>query len=87
MRSFMVERDLLGITLDGLGESTDAALRGASDMRARGTPIDYVRTAFVPQDGRCMCIFQAETLEAVRALNDDAGLPYLRIVDCYDLTP
>ena len=87
MKSYLVERDMMGATLDGLGEAKDAAVRYAQEMRTRGTPITYIRTAFVPQDGRCMCFFNAETREAVQALNDDAGLPYLRILDCYDLTP
>lgn len=87
MKSYMVERDMKGISLQGLGEAMDALQRQARAMRDAGTPIEYVRSAFLPQDGRCMCTFEAETSDAVRKLNDAAGLPYVQVVDCYDLTP
>jgi hypothetical protein len=34
-----------------------------------------------------MCLFEAGTEGAVKKLNDDAGLPYSRIVEALDLTP
>ena len=56
MKSYMVERNLHGISLDGVGEAKEAARRQAAVMREAGVPIRYVRTAFLPDDGRCMCI-------------------------------
>jgi hypothetical protein len=34
-----------------------------------------------------MCLFEAESESAVKRLNDDAGLPYDRVVEALDLTP
>lgn len=87
MKVFLVERDMLGISLDGLGEAKDAANRQVTIMRAEGTEVRYLRTTFVPGDGRCMCLFEAEDEAVVRTLNDDAGLPYHRVIEAYDLTP
>ncbi|TIP91084.1 MAG: DUF4242 domain-containing protein, partial [Mesorhizobium sp.] len=42
---------------------------------------------FAPEDGRCMCLFDAASDIDVKRLNDDAGLPYHRIVPALDLTP
>ncbi|CAN5604141.1 DUF4242 domain-containing protein [soil metagenome] len=87
MPIYLVERDLEGISLDGLGDAKEAANDQARRMRVAGTQIHYLRSTFVPQDGRCMCLFEAETEAVVRALNEEAGLPYFRIVPAYDLDP
>jgi hypothetical protein len=34
-----------------------------------------------------MCLFEAATAEDVRRLNEEAKLPYSRIVEALDLTP
>ena len=69
------------------GGAQQAAIRKAGDMRAAGTPISYIRTTFAPEDGRCMCLFEADSDDAVKRLNDEAGLPYERVVAALDLTP
>jgi hypothetical protein len=87
MKIFLVERDLEGISLHDLGAAKEAATAEAQRMLDAGTPIRYLRSTFVPEDGRCMCLFEAEDEEDVRALNQSAGLPFLSIVPAYDLTP
>ena len=34
-----------------------------------------------------MCLFEAPTAAEVQRLNDEAGLPYHRVVEALDLTP
>jgi hypothetical protein len=34
-----------------------------------------------------MCLFEAEQPEDVRRLNEEAGIPYFRVVEAFDLTP
>lgn len=87
MSVYMVERDLKGITMEALAGAQKAAIATAADMRARGQNISYVRSTFAPEDGRCMCLFDAESADQVRALNDAAGLPYNQVVAALDLTP
>lgn len=87
MPVFMVERDLKGIAMEDLAGAQKAAISKAAEMRAAGTEIRYIRSTFAPQDGRCMCLFEAQTADDVRALNDQAGLPYSGIVTAMDLTP
>jgi len=87
MSVYMVERDLKGISIGGLAEAQKAAIRTAQTMTYQGTAIRYIRSTFAPDDGRCMCLFEASTEAAVKALNDTAGIPYHRVVPAFDLTP
>lgn len=87
MSVFMVERSLGGISMEDLGGAQKAAIAKGEEMTAAGTPVRYIRTTFAPEDGRCMCLFEAQSSDDVRKLNDEAGIPYDRVVPAMDLTP
>ena len=87
MSVYMVERSLSGISMDDLGGAQRAAINKGEEMTASGTPVRYIRTTFSPEDGRCMCLFEAQSSEDVKRLNDEAGIPYDRVVPAMDLTP
>jgi hypothetical protein len=80
VRLFMVEHDLRDLSLpqraiahDGLGE----AVRRAA---ARGGRIRYVQQILVPDESRCLCLFEAAGADLVRIVNDVAQFPLARIV-------
>lgn len=87
MAVFMVERDLKGIGMESLAGAQKAAISKAEEMRGAGCDVRYIRTTFAPEDGRCMCLFEAGSQDEVERLNEEAGLPYHRIVPAMDLTP
>ncbi len=87
MSVFMVERDLKGISMAALGAAQKAAIGKAQEMSASGTNIKYIRTTFAPDDGRCMCLFEADSESDVKKLNAEAGIPFNRVVAALDLTP
>jgi hypothetical protein len=87
MSVFMVERSLKGISMEDLGGAQKAAIATAAQMREQGDSISYIRSTFAPEDGRCMCLFDGESAEQVKKLNDTAGIPYDRVVPAMDLTP
>lgn len=87
MSVFMVERDLEGIAMEDLAAAQKAAIGKAEEMRQAGSDVRYIRTTFTPEDGRCMCLFEAPSAAEVKRLNDEAGLPYSRVVPALDLTP
>ena len=87
MSVFMVERDLKGIAMEALAAAQKAATGKAEEMRQAGSDIRYIRSTFAPDDGRCMCLFEAASDSDVMRLNDEAGLPYSRVVPAMDLTP
>ena len=87
MTVYMVERSLKGIGMDALGGAQKAAIAKAAEMRDAGTNVRYIRSTFAPEDGRCMCLFEADSSDSVKRLNDEAKIPYDRVVEAYDLTP
>lgn len=87
MSVYMVERSLKGIGMDELAGAQRAAIDKAAEMTSHGTKIGYIRSTFAPEDGRCMCLFEAEDPADVEKLNEDAGIPYDRVVPALDLTP
>ena len=87
MAVYMVERELAGITTDGLAGAQRAAIASAQKSTTQGTPVRYIRSTFVPGEARCMCLFEAKSPDAVRDVNESAGLPFTRIVEAMDLTP
>lgn len=56
-------------------------------MTADGTPVRYLRSAFVPEDQRCFCFFEAADAEVVKSLNEQAQIPFKRVVAALDLSP
>jgi len=87
MTVYLVERDLKDIDLAALAGAQQAAIRQAAAMQDQGVQVRYIRSTFVPNEGRCMCLFEASSSDIVRALNDDAQIPYGRVVEAIDLTP
>ena len=87
MTVYMVERNLKGIAMSDLASAQKLAMQTSEDYSAKGTPMRYIRSTFTPEDGRCMCLFEAGSAEDVRRLNDEAKLPYLNVVEALDLTP
>ena len=87
MTVYMVERDLKGISMDDLAGAQQAAIATAAEMTEDGDPIRYIRSTYAVEDGRCMCLFEGESAEQVRRLNETAGIPYNRVVEALDLTP
>ena len=87
MNVYMVERSLKGISMTDLGAAQKAAIETAGNMTRQGTPVNYIRSTFIPDSGACMCLFSANDPSAVKTLNEKAGIPFDRIVSALDLTP
>ena len=87
MTVYMVERNLKGIAMSDLADAQQLAIKTSKQYSANGTPVRYIRSTFAPEDGRCMCLFEAANADSVKRLNDEAKLPYSRIVEALDLTP
>ena len=87
MPVFAAERDLPGITMDQLAGAQRAAIETSQQSTAEGKPVRYLRSMFIPADSRCTCLFEAGDADAVREVNERAGIPFTRITEAYDLTP
>lgn len=87
MPVYMVDRNLPGITLEQLAGAQQAAISTSQQFVNEGKPVRYIRSTFVPEEARCMCLFEAPNAERVREVNDAARLPYTRIIEALDLSP
>ena len=84
MRVLVIEDDT------SVREAIVGALRGEGfevHAAANGLDLETLTRTFVPDSGACMCLFEAESSEAVKRANDEAGIPYDRVVPAMDLTP
>ncbi len=87
MAVYLVEREFGGITIEQLARAQRSAITTSRQFSEAGTPVRYLRSTFVPADGRCLCLFEAADPVSVREVNDAAGLPFTRIVEALDLVP
>jgi RNA:NAD 2'-phosphotransferase (TPT1/KptA family) len=87
MGVYLVDRDLPGITREGLAAMQRAEISASQQLTAAGQVVRYLRSVFIPGEARCLCLFEAEEEAAVVAVNEVAWLPFTRIVDALDLTP
>jgi hypothetical protein len=87
MTVYMVERDLKGITMEQLAAAQRRAIDTSTDFSTRGKPVRYIRSTFVPGEERSMCLFEASDPDLVREVNDEAKIPYVRVIEALDLTP
>ena len=87
MATYMVERSLKGIPMDDLAAAQKSAIDTCQQFTGSGTPVRYIRSTFVPESGACMCLFEAGDSDAVRRVNEQANIPFDRIVEALDLTP
>ena len=87
MPIYMVERSLPGIQMEQLAAAQKAAIETSEKFTAEGRDVRYIRTTFVPGEAHCMCLFEADDADVVRAVNEAAQIPFTRIVEALDLTP
>jgi muconolactone delta-isomerase len=87
MAVYMVDRDLPGVTMDQLGAAQKAAIETGQKLTEQGKNVRYIRTTFVPGEAHCMCLFEADSADLVREVNEAAQIPFTRIVEALDLTP
>ena len=87
MKTFAVERSLKGISMEQLGGAQKAAIAKAAEMTASGTPVSYLHSVHMPEDGRTMCLFQAEEAGHVERCNREAGIPFDRVSPALHLPP
>ncbi|MGL4238811.1 nickel-binding protein [Tabrizicola sp.] len=85
MKTFLIERDVEGISLADLHGLIAANRRHAALMCDNGDLVHYMGSTFLPGDGRCLCLFQAKDEAVLSSLNAAARLPVERIVSAIAL--
>lgn len=87
MATFVAIRTLPGITPDALTAAGARVESCAAGMQSEGTEVRWLRSFFLPESSQTHCYFDGPDLDAVRVLNERAGLPYDRLVGVAEMTP
>lgn len=81
MAKYLVERYLPGITGEQLAAAAGRAKATTAQLSEQGTAVRYLRSTFVPGEEKCYCLFEGPSADAVRMANEQAELPFERIVE------
>lgn len=79
MRAFLAEQYLPAAGADTAARGAGAARQAAEQMTREGTPVQFVRSIFVPEDETCIHLYLAESIEAVHAAAGRAALRIERV--------
>ncbi len=87
MGVYIVKRDLPGVTAEQLAAAQKAAIEKGQEFTANGKAVRYIRSIFVPDESKCMCLFEAANSALVKEVNEAAQIPFTEIKEALDLTP
>lgn len=82
---FLVERRLPKITEPQLVLVQAALTRASSRFDARGDSVRYLRSIFLARQDRLLSLFTAQSIEAVRAVNAAALVPFSSVEPAVEL--
>lgn len=80
MKTFVVERDVSGISGADLHMLATRTQRQVLRMRDEGDLIHYLGSTFLAAEGRCLCLFKAKNEAVLTELSLQANLPMERII-------
>jgi hypothetical protein len=87
MTTFLVQRDLPGITPEQL---TGAGLRAktcCAEMTAEGQEVQWLRSFYLPETQQALCYFCGPSREAIEEVNRRARIPFTSVVEAQEMTP
>jgi len=85
--AFLVERYLPAAAAEELQESVLRLGRRCTEGRSPGDGVEYLQSAYLPIEDTCFCLFRAGSIEAVVAINKEAGFAIDRITSAVLLYP
>ena len=86
-KHFVVDLRLPGTTRDALAMLQAALIDASRRLTARDEPVRYLRTTYVSEHGRLLCLFEARNADAVRVVNETAQVPYRSIAEALEIQP
>ena len=87
MPTFVVKRQLPGITADGVHGAGVRVKSCVSEMQDEGQDVQWLRSFFLPEAEQTHCYFEGPSAEAIRDLNERAQIPFLEISEVLEMTP
>ncbi len=80
MTTFLVERRLPGLSREHL-----AIVQRSLHAVAQAAGVRYVRSIWVPAQDRCLCLFEADSSDAVKRVNETAQVPFVAVTEALHL--
>jgi hypothetical protein len=87
MPSYVVKRDLPGITPEALQSAGLRAKTCCAEMTEEGQPVRWIRSFFLPETAQTHCYFEAPSAAAVKEANERANIPFTHIIEVMEMTP
>jgi hypothetical protein len=87
MNSYLVERYLPGVSEVQLRAALERLEAACAELSARGDPIRYVGSMFLPDEETCFCRLDGDNPGAAAKANEIARLPFARITAGLAITP
>jgi hypothetical protein len=85
MATFLVRRQLPGVTRDQYAAAQQAALDVASQFSADGRTVRYRGGFFIPGRGEAICIFDGDSVADVALVNQHAGIPFTEVLEAIEM--
>ncbi len=79
--AFLVERYLSASAAGDLATSVARVARLCTAPGAGVSTVRYLQSVYLPAEDTCFCLFQAPSVDAIRAVNDVGQFPLDRIAD------
>jgi hypothetical protein len=79
MAMFLVDRTLPGMTEDLLAEAHRLLQQAVRRLSSPGRQVRFLRCTYLPDEARCVCLFEANDEPIVREVNETAQVPFRRI--------
>lgn len=85
MAIFIVERFLPGMSQEQVAKIQQSEKDLSRASESQGGQLRYIRTIYVPGEVHYMSMFEASDPESLRAANEEAELPFTRIIEAAEL--
>jgi hypothetical protein len=79
MPEFAAEQYISGTDTAAAERRADVARRAAEQLTREGTPVEFVRWIFIPQDETCIQMYRAGSIDVVRLVAARASLRFEHI--------
>lgn len=87
MATFLVFRQLPGVTRDQYSAAQQAAVDVASQSSAPGHAVRYLGGFFIPHKGEAICIFEGDSAADIATVNQRAGIPFTELLEAIEMQP
>jgi hypothetical protein len=84
-RLFLVECRLPGLAVQDLVLMQATMIKASGRFAARGEYVRYLHSTFIPRQQRLLSLFEAATMELVRAASEAALIPFTSVEPALEL--